>query len=264
MKSLALLAVISALLTLPAVFAIGYGTSTISLSNNNITLIQGGNATLSFNVNLSTGNTWGTTVVVQNSAQLSKDGISISISNAQGDPPYSGTLLITALPSAQKGKYQAVFGAIGDDPSTNSAVLNITIGQTSSIQPVTTLNTTASNTIAKTTATTTIASTKSSGSGSSGYVSSGYGIGSYGLIIAFIIVIALISAYLVYKMKRASTRAIVIGVALIIIGISVWLYGDYNGGIMLYIWSGVVSILIGTAIWIYGDYIAGAFRSPKK
>lgn len=60
-----------------------------------------------------------------------------------------------------------------------------------------------------------------------------------------------------------STKMIVIGVALILIGTAVWLYGDYGAGPQ-YIWPGVIAILVGTAIWVFGDYKGGAFRASSK
>ena len=118
MKALAILAMVLAVL-LPSAYAVGYGTSSISLSSSAVRIAPGNSTTVNFSVNLSSGNTWGTTLVLANQRQLNSEGISIGISNDYADPPYSGTLTITTSSSASSGTYNAVLEATGDDPSTS-------------------------------------------------------------------------------------------------------------------------------------------------
>ena len=56
-----------------------------------------------------------------------------------------------------------------------------------------------------------------------------------------------------------------LGIALVILGTIVWLYGDYGGGPQ-YVWPGVVAILLGTLIWAYDDYRNNMFgaRAGKR
>ena len=63
-------------------------------------------------------------------------------------------------------------------------------------------------------------------------------------------------------MKLTSTRLVILGVLLILVGTTIWLYGDFGAGVS-YVWSGVVGILLGTVIWLYGDFLAGAFKTKR-
>jgi hypothetical protein len=268
------------LMVLPAVSAVGYGTSKITLSNGSVSIQQGNSTSVQFTVSLYSGNIWGTTFTAVNPTQLKSYGINVSISNPMGDPPYSGSISVSASTSAQPGTYQAIFAATGDDPSIANATLNITINKiqpavtttvaavntssSSTSTPGNTMQSTATSTVVATPKTTTTQQSKSSSQQSGSVPYSSGNSGSPALLYAAVIIILLIAAYLVYIMKTGSTRAIIVGVALILIGVVVWLYGDYNGGIMSYIWGGVAAILLGTIIWILGDNAAGAFSKPKK
>ncbi|MGI0141403.1 MAG: hypothetical protein ACREBF_01995 [Candidatus Micrarchaeales archaeon] len=64
-----------------------------------------------------------------------------------------------------------------------------------------------------------------------------------------------------FKNSKAGILVIV-GIILILVGTGVWYYiGSSNA-----IWGGVAAIVIGTIIWLYGDKIVGAFvmGKPKK
>ena len=262
MKALAILMMALAVL-LPSAYAVGYGTSSISLSSSAVRIAPGNSTTIGFNVNLSSGNTWGTTLVLANQNQLNSEGISIGISNDYADPPYSGTLNLKASSSAVNGTYPAVIAAEGDDPSTSNVTLYITVGKVAITTTVPANSAgSASSTVPATVPVTTTAVSVNYGH-SPGGSPKAYSMGGYGLAV-FIIIVLIIAAYLVYIMKAGSTKAIIVGVALILIGVAVWIYGDYNGGLMSYIWTGVAAILLGTLIWILGDYAAGAFSSKKK
>ena len=217
---LALLA--SALLLLQAQAATGYGTSSISLANSSVSLPPGGSAAVGYTVNLPSGNTWGTTLNVVNAAQLSAQGITVVASNPSGNPPYSGRLTIPAAASAKAGSYSVVLNVTGDDPSTSNATLTIDLAAG---------------------ATTTA-------------VSQSYG--PHGLLLYALIaeiVVVLIGAGVAMTRKKAPTsRLILLGVALILIGTGVWLYGDYSGSLAAYIWSGVALIAIGVIVWLIGDH----------
>ncbi|MCL5428099.1 MAG: hypothetical protein M1321_02865, partial [Candidatus Marsarchaeota archaeon] len=106
--------------------------------------------------NLSSGNAWGTTVEVANQRQLESDGIEISIGNAEGIPPYSGTLAIVSSSRSGYGTYNAIITVTGNDPSTSNAILGISvmpiITTTAAVTSVTTsLQSTAPTTIPPTT-----------------------------------------------------------------------------------------------------------------
>ncbi len=268
----------------------GYGTSSIVLSNSTLGMIAGGSAAVGYSVNLASGNTWGTTLSVVNAGQLASDGISATLSNPSGDPPYSGTLHINASATAPPGTYTLVLAATGDDPSASNATLSIKLAPapsvTTSVAPGPSANstlrpsTTASSTTAYTTTvssqpsnstlrpsttayTTTVSSQPSNGAAWNNppiKTQPAYGIGNAGILALYALIVLALSAFAITRMRYMATKLIIVGVALILLGIGVWLYGDYSGGLMGYIWSGVALLLIGTAVWLYGDYSGGAFR----
>lgn len=219
--------------------ATGYGTSTVSIAQAAVTIGAGHSAVVGYTVSLATGNTWGTTAVVTDSATLASQGITTSVTpSGMTDPTYSGNLTINVASTAKPGKYSLTLAASGDDPSTQNATMSITVP----------------NSTASTTALTT---TSVSGSGS-GYPPSGsYALSATaGILIAVLAVIIIATAVAAWKMKAPDARKIIIGTALILIGIAVWLYGDYTGGMATYIWSGVAAIILGTVIWLWGDHNA--------
>ncbi len=196
MKALSILAVMVAIL-LPFTYAVGYGTSNISLSAGNVSIYRGGNATLGFTVNLTSGNAWGTTVEVANERQLKADGITFSISNAQGIPPYSGTLTATASSNAGYGTYNAVITAAGNDPSEHNATLSISVVR----ETTTTLPTTTANASPVSTATTTMYQNVTAPSPVTGFP--GWG---YAAVAVIAIAVAAAAAYLMRGKKAASQR----------------------------------------------------------
>jgi hypothetical protein len=231
------------------VYAAGYGTSSITLSSSSVNLNAGSNVRVNYTVNLASGNTWGTTLAVTNNNQLATQGITTSMSNPSGDPPFSGILTITASASAAPGPYTVTLAATGDDPSTSDANLALNVagmGANSTTAPTTTVSG-ATTSIAQST---TIAVTSTVAYPPTGYSYSGMNM----LFFALIAVVIIGMIYMVATKKAPDTRLIIVGVALILLGIVVWLYGDYNGGIMSYIWGGVIAILVGTVIWLYGDH----------
>ncbi|MDE1868555.1 MAG: hypothetical protein KGH60_01140 [Candidatus Micrarchaeota archaeon] len=263
--------IISALaVALPSSFAAnGYGTSSISTNPSSVSVSEGHSATVNYTVALASGNTWGTTLYVANENQLNSSGILTSISKPSGDPPYSGTLTITASlaqPSATPGTYHVILAATGDDPSSSNSTVMLTVtAPTTTTVPA---SGSGSNTTATTTPTTSVPATVAttsinyySGGGTSG--STPYGLGNYTMLIISIVIIVIIGGIFMAMMKPMPTKLIILGVILILIGIAVWLYGDYNGGLMSYIWGGVGLIVVGTIVWLAGDAIAGAFIRRK-
>jgi hypothetical protein len=215
----------------------GYGTSSISVTQSSVSLPLGGSATLGYNVTLASGRTWGTNLQVTNQAQLAAQGITISMTNAQGDPPFSGALSILTSHSTAPGNYTLTLAATGDDPS----IANVTVRF----------------------------SVVSAGPAPTTTVSQGYGLypslGS-GLALelyAAAAVIALAAALFMVKMKSAFARLVVLGVVLILEGIAVWLYGDYAGGLAAYIWGGFAAIALGIIIWLAGDYKGKMFSYSR-
>ena len=270
--SAALLVIGAFLVALPVASAYGYGTSSITLSQPVVNISAGGSASVGYTVNLASGSTWGTNLNVVNQAYLSSHGITASLSNAYAEPPFSGTLSIGVSQSTAYGTYSVILQASGDAPSASNATLTVNVPAPkttkpassnttqNSTKPASSVTVTTANAVAVTAATT-------AGAGSSGYTSKPGTIPSSaqpgsGLLYGLIAVIVVIAAILMMLMKPMPTKLIIAGVALILIGVGVWLYGDYGGGLQ-YVWPGVAAILLGTLVWIAGDYIAGAFRRSK-
>ncbi len=122
-------AIIAMMLITTAHAAGGYGTSTILLNSSSVTVALGGAATVGYTVNLSSGKTWGTNLVIDNQSALQQLGIDLSPSVNTGEPPFSGVLSIQLTQFAKPGTYKAMLSATGDDPSTNNAVLTIIVSQ---------------------------------------------------------------------------------------------------------------------------------------
>ncbi len=238
----------------------GYGTSTISVSPSSIGVGQGASGNVNYSVNLASGNTWGTNLVVTNQAYLASQGITVTISNPSGDPTFSGYLTISAASNATLGPQKIVLQATGDDPSSQNATLMLNI-----LKVLINTTTTTTGSGSTTTPPTTSTPYTSGGNGQSGYnappVAQGYGLKTE--LEAAIVVILLITAFLLFKMKSFVTRLGIIGIALILIGTFAWLYGDFAGGLFNYIYAGIVAEILGIIIWIAGDAKAGAFKSMK-
>ena len=249
-----ILAMVLVLALMPGVSAAnGYGTSSISVARDTVSLAAGNSTTIGYAVNLASGSTWGTTLSVVNGSKLESSGITVSLSNPSGDPPYGGNMTVSVSSSTAPGNYTALLQATGDDPSANRTAVRIRIYAPS--QAATPPSGAASTT-----------GTSSAGNPLSTNVVPppvSYSTTSPVALIAAVVVILLVAGYLVAAMRSTPARLDIIGIALILIGVVVWLYGDYNGGLMQYIWGGVAAILLGTMIWIIGDYIAGAFRRRR-
>lgn len=237
----------------------GYGTSSITLSRYSVTMVNGGTASVNYSVNLASGSTWGTTLSVTDNNYLLSKGIGTSLSKYMGNPTYSGVLSLTVSPSTPKGTYSVTLQATGDDPSVQNTTLVLTIAPpNSSTTSVVAIGNNASSTIASTIAPTTIVTTVPP-----------YMIASpvnaltleliAGILITLIVSIALMFIFT----GGHGARYVVWGVALIIIGTLLWLYGDYNGFLMAYIWSGVALLALGIIVWTVSDAATGAYKSME-
>ncbi len=238
----------------------GYGYSHVVLQQSSVTLINGGISKINYTVQLTSGNTWGTTINIVNAQALTSEGITTTLSKTYGNPPYNGNLTINISPSAEKGTYQMILNATGDDPSTNNTVLVINIvapGQsTTTIQPNSSSNVTTS--IAATTipaASTTIPyNVLSNPVGSMDALYTG---------IAGIIVALIIAGALMLPFKGTPTRLDIWGAALIVIGTIAWLAGDYTF-ISTLLWAGVALLALGIIVWLAGDVMAGSFKKTSS
>ena len=94
--------------------------------------------------------------------------------------------------------------------------------------------------------------------GTSSVASNGY---SLPLLISatVVVLIAVITLYLTFKISFLSMKLIIGGIAMIFIGTVLLIYGDYNGGI-IYVFLGAAFIIIGVILLILGDLRAGAFN----
>lgn len=124
----------------------GYGTSSIALNSTSGAATAGAGTSVGYTVNLASGNTWGTTLSVQNSALLSSSGITVMLSNPSGDPPFSGTASIDTSANTPTGAYSITFVATGDDPSSSPAVYTLTVTASSTTTVATTSGSTSGST----------------------------------------------------------------------------------------------------------------------
>ncbi|MEM3185622.1 MAG: hypothetical protein QXQ39_02940 [Conexivisphaerales archaeon] len=110
-------------------FAQTTGSSSITLSSTSITVPQGGtSSSISYKVDLASGSTWGTQLVVSNMQTLQSEGITINgLPSGMEDPPFSGTFTVSVSSSAAAGSYSVVLAATGDDPSTSSVTLTVDV-----------------------------------------------------------------------------------------------------------------------------------------
>ena len=179
--------------------------------------------------------------------------------------PYSGTLTVNASSSAAPGTYYVVLDATGDDPSTNNTTLTVTVeGQTSATTSATTSASTTTVIGSNTTVATTKPSTSTSASTSVAYTTtgayyppSGGGPGGLSATTAYLAgaVIALILGIIgIFRAKSNEWKMVIAGAMLIFIGIFVWLYGDFSGGLMQYIYGGVAAAAVGILVWLYADF----------
>jgi aminopeptidase S len=131
----------------------GYGTSSVTLACASGAVKPGSSMSVPYSVALASGGKWGTSVTVTNSSAFQSAGITFSGIGGMSDPPFSGTLSISASSSAKTGTYFVPISATGDDPSSSNAMflLNVTSAAgssscwTSSSSPTTTATTTSTS-----------------------------------------------------------------------------------------------------------------------
>lgn len=99
-----------------------YGTSQVSLNTTSIKVALNTSYHVSYTVKLTSGTTWGTSMV-----SSGPSNISVSLSSGGIDPTFNGVATITPTSSSTVGNYTISFKATGDDPSTNTVTLNVTV-----------------------------------------------------------------------------------------------------------------------------------------
>jgi hypothetical protein len=135
------------IITLTAsVYAAANGTSSIALSENNITVTQDGRATFGYTINLMNGSAGNTSIFTPNTRDLYLKNMTVSFTKPSGIPPFSGTAMIY-FDWTPAGTYNAIFTAIGADPSAEEATLNIRVitSTSTTIIPSTSYSTTIPN-----------------------------------------------------------------------------------------------------------------------
>ncbi len=193
-----LLAILSLAMLVAATAAAGYGTSMITLGTYNMSVTQGGSQAVAYKVNLSSGGTWGSIVNVINSAQLSSEGVTVTLSTPGGEPPFSGMATVRTGSGTAPGSYKVMLNVTGDDHSINTATLNLSVlAPAGSSSTGTTVQTTApptspttivTSTAQPTTVTSVYPNGYGSGSGSAAYAAVGIVIAI--IVVALVIVLA--------------------------------------------------------------------------
>ena len=137
-KSALMLTIFSFVLLSTVSFASGIGTSKITFSSANLTIAPGAAGTASYTVSLVSGNVWGTSTNLVNSANLSKEGINVSLSKTYSDPNYTGVMTIRISGTTKPGRYAVLLNATGDDPSITNALFTVYV-KTSAVNTTTTV-----------------------------------------------------------------------------------------------------------------------------
>ncbi|MCL5434058.1 MAG: hypothetical protein M1538_03765 [Candidatus Marsarchaeota archaeon] len=143
------------MLFIPQIFSqqYTYGTVNIILSKSKITMMPNETNTINFNVVLTGGEAWGTTVKILNSQDFSTNGIGVSISNPYGKPNFTGSIMISLIPiqsgfvtyTVKPGIYPIVLIAVSGDVSTHNVTLYLDVVNKTIINstaPTTVINTT--------------------------------------------------------------------------------------------------------------------------
>lgn len=181
MKYIAFIPLLTAFLALQP-FAVGQGTSNITLSNSSVHIMvgtyDGTVAEVKYTINLESGTAGKTHVTISNLSALSMDGITVNASMLPELPPFSGLIIIAASPKVKPGNYYLSLSATGEDPTAENIILPISV----TLEPTTSVQSTLTTTIA----TTTIAQAQAQQTSNSS--SAIYTIAITGIIIATIIV----------------------------------------------------------------------------
>lgn len=107
--------------------AVQVGSSALLMGNYTVVLLPGGNASTSYFLLLTNGNYSATTVNVRNAAQLSKYGITTTLSPSSGIPSFLGYLNFSVSPSTKVGVYQVDLNATGGNPTSYDQVVNVVV-----------------------------------------------------------------------------------------------------------------------------------------
>ena len=167
------------------------GTSTVSVSNANVTVSRGSSASDTYTVSLASGSTWGTSLNVVNVGALAQMGITVSLTNSYAEPPYSGTATISVSNTTEPGNYTVQLDASGDDPSRNITTIGVMVPSSAPSGP-------AAN---STSAPTTVAVHHNSTVSLPGTPSRAPNYGAYDAAAVIIVAVAIIVAFLAFRKK---------------------------------------------------------------
>ncbi|MDE1861004.1 MAG: hypothetical protein KGH72_04805 [Candidatus Micrarchaeota archaeon] len=108
------------------------GNERIAIANGsayNISMSQGGESTVKFNLILVNGYySYATTVAIANQSLLTSNGITLLLTNNTGNPPFTGTLYVFAAHNATLGKYNVVLTGQGNSYVTvKTATVHLTV-----------------------------------------------------------------------------------------------------------------------------------------
>lgn len=180
------------------------GNSTINLTSQSGTILQGGKVSIGINVSLHSGQAGGSTFQVNNKSVLISNNIGVVYSpvNGYGNPPYTGTIYFIANANATPGTYLVTISVIGADPTIKNVGYYLTIATPTTTTATTSYPITIPNTSASTVPTTT---QKTNATGQSSPQSSGNG--SLAAIAGFIVVIIIVIGALYFWMQMNKKKA---------------------------------------------------------
>ncbi|MCW1302632.1 MAG: hypothetical protein QXX36_03330 [Candidatus Rehaiarchaeum fermentans] len=169
----------------------GIGTSSISLTSYSVNLTGGQSANIGFTISLASGNTWGTYINIS----PANSPISIIANPSEGDPTFSGNLIISVPKNITPGSYTFYISAYGDDPSISSVKLVVNVLNSPSIVSTTSTSNSSTTSVNKTTpiSSNSVTSTPKSSSSTLSYSVSNYFV-YVGTIFAILVVLLIVFA----------------------------------------------------------------------
>ncbi len=108
-------------------FGAPLGYSHINVSTQIPIIPVGGNNTLNYSVNLTSGVGFLTSINISNQGALAAQGIKVVISNVSGEPPFFGVMNIYAKSNTTPGPYIINLSANGGDPTINKTEIYVNI-----------------------------------------------------------------------------------------------------------------------------------------
>lgn len=82
-----------------------------------------------------------------------------------------------------------------------------------------------------------------------------------GILLAFsavIILIVLIASIFMVKSKHRGVKLIVLGMAMVLLGATAWLWG-WDANSIVWSWLGILGVVLGAVVWTVADDLSGAF-----